>query len=136
MASYLYGSLNPNWRGGSSDRGSCLLCGASTWKKEVIRCKACYSKQLAQRIGPLNPEWNNFSSTKIFQGRERALRRKKLGTCERCQQKPAIDRHHIDRNPFNNAPENLKGLCRSCHMLEEGRGGRRSKRKNPLVPGI
>lgn len=54
-------------------------------------------------------------------------------TCERCQQTPAIDRHHIDGDPGNNVRENISFLCRRCHMEADGRmegfvaarGGRR-----------
>jgi hypothetical protein len=41
---------------------------------------------------------------------------KGLALCERCNLRPAVDMHHIDENPLNNAPDNLLGLCRACHM--------------------
>ena len=42
-----------------------------------------------------------------------------LSSCERCGE-PARERHHKDRNPTNNAPENVTALCSSCHRLEHG----------------
>jgi hypothetical protein len=36
--------------------------------------------------------------------------------CESCGSDKKLDVHHIDHNWKNNAPENLKTLCRSCHM--------------------
>ena len=37
--------------------------------------------------------------------------------------------HHCDHNPANNAPENLRAVCSSCH-LDYHRGGRGN-----IVPG-
>lgn len=34
---------------------------------------------------------------------------------------PAVDRHHIDGNHYNDAPSNIVMLCRRCHMLRDGR---------------
>ena len=59
----------------------------------------------------------------------RAARRVKAPVlCERCNLRPAVDMHHVDENPLNNAPDNLLGLCRSCHMdlHYPGRGMRRA----------
>jgi hypothetical protein len=73
-------------------------------------------------------------------GHDRALRWFGLGTCEYegCDQ-PAQDRHHVDDNPVNNDPANVRLLCRRHHMLIDGRlhsfrdakGGRRDE---PLPP--
>lgn len=46
-----------------------------------------------------------------------------LGACEHdgCTA-PAVDRHHIDGDPFNNARSNVAFLCRRHHMAVDGRG--------------
>lgn len=40
--------------------------------------------------------------------------------CDACGAEPPtlrrLHRHHVDLNPWNNAPENLRILCASCHM--------------------
>ena len=36
--------------------------------------------------------------------------------CEICGTTKSIDIHHKDGNPYNNAPDNLVSVCRSCHM--------------------
>ena len=36
-------------------------------------------------------------------------------TCERCGERPAKHRHHVDRNRRNNDRSNIELLCRSCH---------------------
>jgi 5-methylcytosine-specific restriction endonuclease McrA len=99
-------------------KGLCVTCGAQTWLFDVTICKLCYSAKLRARTGSANPEWNRFTSTVPHQ--DRAARRKPLGKCERCG-KPAIDRHHKDDNPLNNALENIEALCRRCHMVADGR---------------
>jgi 5-methylcytosine-specific restriction protein A len=39
--------------------------------------------------------------------------------CERCiKPRPAELVHHRDRNPRNNAQENLESLCQYCHEIE------------------
>lgn len=61
-----------------------------------------------------------------------------LRPCDHCG-KPGTDRHHRDRNPCNNAPENVAVLCESCHILEHGdqmrdvryNGGVRNGFRNP-----
>lgn len=54
--------------------------------------------------------------------RARAQRMYHLGICEGddCQRK-AADRHHKDADTNNNHPDNIKRLCRRCHMKEDGR---------------
>ena len=34
---------------------------------------------------------------------------------------PAVDRHHINGNTFDNRRENIEFVCRSCHMGVDGR---------------
>lgn len=41
--------------------------------------------------------------------------------CERCNEKPPVDRHHVDSNPKNNQRENISFLCRRCHLIIDGR---------------
>ena len=37
--------------------------------------------------------------------------------CEFCGDDSNVEIHHIDKNPRNNAPENIKILCSKCHHL-------------------
>lgn len=43
-----------------------------------------------------------------------------IGPCVKCG-KGKAERHHIDDNPLNNAPENIMALCRRCHTIEHGK---------------
>jgi hypothetical protein len=38
-----------------------------------------------------------------------------IDRCKRCEAQAEVT-HHIDENPWNNAPSNLERLCRSCHI--------------------
>lgn len=71
------------------------------------------------RMGEQHHNWKG-DSAKVGAGRMRARVAFSLGPCETCG-KVGIDRHHKDGNTLNNVPENIKILCRKCHMKEDGR---------------
>jgi AP2 domain len=62
-------------------------------------------------------------------GRMRALKQfPEMDKCQRCEESPAVDRHHVDNDTLNNSAENVRFLCRRCHMIEDGR--------TKKVPGV
>ncbi len=68
-----------------------------------------------ERVGENNPNWKGIDITpEAGRSRTRVLHRE-LGKCIVCD-KPARDRHHLDKNTINTLNENIKPLCRSCHM--------------------
>ncbi len=71
------------------------------------------------RHGPDHPQWKGDAAREGTK-RARARRAYPLGKCERCE-RTAVDRHHIDGNTGNNAPENIARLCRRCHYAADGR---------------
>lgn len=83
------------------------------------RCQ--YAWQSKNRRGPANPLWKGDDAL----ARTKRVRARRLfphlGTCERCGVEPAVDRHHVDGDPGHNEPENIRRLCRKCHMFEDGR---------------
>lgn len=50
--------------------------------------------------------------------------------CEGCGLAPAVDRHHIDRDIANEAPENILRLCEPCHHRQHLRTA--CRRGHPL----
>lgn len=73
------------------------------------------------RFGEEHFAWVGDEAT-IKTGRTRAERKYALEPCETCgEQNKRIDRHHKDGNTLNNERENIKFLCRKCHMAEDGR---------------
>lgn len=72
------------------------------------------------REGVHNCNWKETPKY-VETGHGRAQRKFALPEwCDRCDA-PARDRHHIDGNTFNNAPDNIAFLCRRCHMEADGR---------------
>ena len=70
-----------------------------------------------KRFGINHPGWAGDVVSKKA-GRKRALRMyPEIGPCLRCGSLDA-ERHHIDENTSNNAPENVEALCRPCHIEE------------------
>jgi 5-methylcytosine-specific restriction endonuclease McrA len=51
----------------------------------------------------------------------------KQATCERCGTSSGLHVHHVDRNPANNEPANLRTLCGSCHLKLHWREDRASR---------
>jgi len=72
-----------------------------------------------KRFGPDHPNWKGDEIT-VKSGRSRALRGYPPAPCEQCGVLPS-ERHHVDGNPKNNSPENVRFLCRKCHMAGDGR---------------
>ena len=63
--------------------------------------------------------------------RQRARQYRK-STCERCGSAENLHVHHVDTNPANNDPQNLKTLCGSCHLKLHWRElGRTAGREKP-----
>lgn len=55
----------------------------------------------------------------IAAGRKRAQRLFKLGPCSKCGAEPS-QRHHKDKDPLNNNPDNIEILCPKCHLDADG----------------
>lgn len=69
-------------------------------------------------VGESNVTWKgNTASTNA--GRKRAQKDFPMGKCTLCGA-DGKDRHHRDGNSLNNNPENIKILCRKCHMTVHG----------------
>jgi Homing endonuclease associated repeat len=79
-------------------------------------------------------------SASLQAARGRAARVAPMRQCDRCGAPPgkrAHDRHHRDRNPYNNDPSNVEVLCRGCHVEEHraaGDGWSTSKNRGPRRP--
>lgn len=67
----------------------------------------------------------------------RAAKLRQDPLCERCLAKGVIREawgvHHKDRNPTNNAPENLESICFECHEAEHAAERWRTRRQRKPV---
>lgn len=102
--------------------------------KYSIRCKSCSNKfrkgkyewsdeARNGRKGKSNPNFK-LNTTNQKTGRTRAWNKFKLHNpkiCNRCKKPKTVEIHHINGNTLNNNLENIKWLCRSCHMNVDGR---------------
>ena len=78
-------------------------------------CASRWKMRGRDQSGALNPAWTGARG-KPTAGRARArLLYPDLGTCEGCGDAPAVERHHRDGDPLNNARGNVAFLCDSCH---------------------
>jgi integrase/recombinase XerD len=83
---------------------------------------------------PIKPR--EAKSTEPRTGRQRARYWFVLAdVCERCNEAPAVDRHHVDGDPLNNVLENIQSLCRRCHMDVDGRLYQRPPRRTHCKHG-
>jgi ribosomal protein L40E len=111
----------------------CVICGAST---RATVCRRCYLAQMLSKrahcvdCDSVLPRSSKATRCRrcfvaqIADGHSQAQRLYSLDgvRCEMADcDSAAMDRHHIDGNPLNNARENVMFLCRRHHMLADGR---------------
>lgn len=87
--------------------------------------------RLLARLGPNNPNYMG-KEAQPKSARYRLVRKDPIKdqVCEDCG-KPAQIHHHRNEDTYDNSPENVAYLCRSCHMKEHHARG--AFRKAPLT---
>lgn len=99
-------------------RTTCLDCEAPLAKPTAIRCRKC-----AAQISSWNHDQarravlNRNASATTARGRKLVQAQRKAA-CEACGGTTRLHIHHIDKDPWNCAPANLKTLCEPCHKAE------------------
>lgn len=110
-----------------------FICKGCGEKKETvlsrIRKKYCSRECLEKRKVTKSQERLKWATTRRIlraSGKDRpttkclkrmifSIREKKCELCGFCECETALEVHHIDRNPFNNLPENIQIACCNCH---------------------
>jgi hypothetical protein len=134
-----------------ASRSICPDCGGPKYRYAVT-CNGCkavgernamfgrrHSDQtrelLRQRALEREQKPRTRRSTTVESGRDWARRWYPMpDLCEDCHTAPPLDRHHVDGNTNNNAPENIAFLCRRCHQKRDGRH-ERLKHEIPSMGG-
>ncbi len=113
----------------------CLECGKERQVRTIrgeprnLRCLDC-SRSMphtpetkaiikAGKLGDKNPNWKGDNITRGTGNWRAQSLHPGPKPCVRCGAKG--ERHHVDGNPVNNAPENIAWLCRHHHMEVDGR---------------
>ena len=72
-------------------------------------------KRISERMsGDRSPSWKGDSASPNA-GRLRANKMYSPDKCWGCETSSGVERHHMDENPVNNSPDNVKFLCQKCH---------------------
>jgi len=83
-----------------------------------------YTKEFLEREKKLDKAFEKISFTKriplTVKERAHILYRDNF-QCQRCHSHKQLEIHHQDSNPSNNNIDNLLTLCKSCHVLMEGK---------------
>lgn len=108
---------------------NCLYCGKPLERK-------VYNGRLEDRSVFMKRQFCDlrcWADAKIAQGTvtvERSRRRARTfrgDACAQCGATENLDTHHLDLNPYNNAPENLMTLCDVCHAKWHWAHGKRTQ---------
>lgn len=132
---YEYNRRTPTYRLGQRKCKS-IICNKdiSTRYKYCVRCRERIDagidpdseKKMGAPKGSLNWRWNGGVAEYKNHGLMKRLRKQKIeelkGACEECltviEPTRRLNIHHVDRNKENHEWDNLRLLCRPCHMEE------------------
>ena len=85
--------------------GRCQTCGRP--HGETVRCLP-------------DGRWYDAAASTWRNGRGRPARRPDLEEATRIRNtRVVLAAAHLDHNPSNNRPRNLKGLCQRCHLIHD-----------------
>jgi hypothetical protein len=105
-------------------RKICQDCGAALAKPTALRCKSCAAKAPGS--------WNDRQAQAALVNRavrDTSARMRKLvqvqkkPACEQCGSVERLHIHHLDGDPWNCEPANLKTFCEPCHKAWHVRHG-------------
>lgn len=105
----------------SLPRGACEDCGASTVKPGAKRCKACAAHNSTWNLKQAADAMENRAVRDTSARARRFVREQMKDACEQCAATQNLHIHHMDRDPYNGHPGNLRTLCASCHSAWHAR---------------
>lgn len=108
----------------------CAICGSPFYFKGGPKSRrTCPRIECRQELKRRSAPNYRGDSASLSAARGRSAFIKSGDTCEHCGDTAEnrgrwIERHHVDGNPYNNAPENISILCKPCHRKAHGRAVR------------
>jgi len=111
----------------------CSCCKKIKQQQAKNMCNTCYRRFRYNTIDKFNIKRvhqirkaaikmeNNKNRIRYRKGKALAHKLNKFKKpCEICG-KENVEKHHIDKNPYNNILENIKWLCKQHHIQEHGK---------------
>jgi hypothetical protein len=105
---------------------ACVDCGVPLSRPDAKRCRKHASS------GLIAGSWNNHQAVealvndKVTENTARGrllVRRQRKDNCESCGSITRLEVHHLDKNPLNCDPANLRTFCDVCHKAWHVRHG-------------
>ena len=110
----------------------CPVCGATFNRARYGKKLEAAKRYLARRT--CSQACANTKETVTKDALHWRARKHKAKTCSECRTTEQLHVHHVDRNPANNDPANLRTLCASCHLKLHWQEDRdRRMATNPFV---
>lgn len=94
---------------------SCVVCGEPLTRKRFASGRL-EDRGVFLRRTHCSQRCANTRSTVTKSAHHYRAQKHREETCEECGTTSALHVHHKDRNPSNDAVENLATLCGSCHL--------------------
>jgi len=97
-------------------RPTCIDCGAGISKKPTaVRCKSCAAKINTWNVKQAREALDNKDASETTARGRKLVRDQMKDSCEECGRTVRLHIHHMDKDPMNCEPSNLKTLCEPCH---------------------
>jgi len=93
---------------------SCAMCGSMMERKRFGK-RLEDATAFARRVF-CSLSCANSRDTVTRSGAKQRASQQRKHYCENCGAARNLDVHHLDADPWNNAPENLQTVCHSSHM--------------------
>lgn len=102
---------------------SCKACGAQLTRKRIngrLEDRAVFLRRVFCNRACMSVGMAKEVCRSLSHSRAKAAATAKPA-CEACGREGRLHVHHVDENPSNNAPSNLRTLCPSCHRKSHSR---------------
>lgn len=108
-----------------TERARYLYPNGSKSPHHWITCETCGEQVLAEvghrycsvrcsKMETLNPQWKGDQAPPNT-ARRRAHNRYRNDACSQCRSTERVERHHRNKNTYDNTPANIEILCHKCH---------------------